>query len=278
MATKETTKEAVGGQATVEQKLRLIYKVQVIDSRLAEVENLKGELPLEVRDLRDEIEGLHKRLEKLNEEKKRLEKELSNEQNKKEELKIKLQRLQEKLKDAQTAKEYNTFEKGIEDLKLDIQLSEKHINELSQEIKTIEEKIKETQEKIQELQKKLEEKEKELESVIAETEKEENFLKELRKKAVEDVIKVDERLYRAYERIRNKYKNRRAVVTFERSACGGCYMWVPPQRQLEVRKRDAIYTCENCGRIFIDEELAHEVEKEFEEILKQFHKEIEHKE
>lgn len=264
------TQETVSGQITVEQKLKLIYKVQVIDSRLAEVENLKGELPLEVRDLRDEIEGLYKRLEKLTEEKKRLEKELSNEQNKKEDLKIKLQKLEEKIKNVTTSKEYNALEKQIEDQKLDIDLAEKHIAELTQEIQVLGEKIEATQEKIQELQKKLEEKEKELESVIAETEKEENFLKELRTKAVEDVIKVEERLYRAYERIKNKYKNRRAVVTFERSACGGCYMWVPPQRQLEVRKRDAIYTCENCGRIFIDEELAHDVEKDFEEILRKF--------
>lgn len=270
MTMQATSKEALSGQATVEQKLRLIYKVQVIDSRLAELENLKGELPLEVRDLKDEIAGLHKRLEKLLEERKKLEKELSSEQNKKEEYKIRLQRLEEKLKEAASSKEYNLIEKEIENQKLEIDIAEKHIAQLTQEINALADRISETEEKIKELQQKLEEKEKELESVIAETEKEENFLKELRTQAVEEVIQVDDRLYKAYERIKNKYKNRRAVVTFERSACGGCYMWVPPQRQLEVRKRDAIYTCENCGRIFIDEELAEDVQKEFEETIKEF--------
>ncbi len=267
MTTQETVKETVSGQVTVEQKLRLIYKVQVIDSRLAELEILKGELPLEVRDLKDEIEGLYKRLEKLTSEKQNLEKELSKEHNKKEELKIRLQKLKEKIENLTSSKDYDTLTKQIEDTTVDIELSDKHIAELTQEISNIEKQITETEKKIQDLKIKLEEKEKELEVVIAETEKEENFLKGLREKAVQEVIAVDERIYKAYERIKNKYKNRRAVVTFERSACGGCYMWVPPQRQLEVRKRDAIYTCENCGRIFIDEDLAHEVEQEFEKVI-----------
>ncbi len=259
--------ETKAKRASVEERLRLLYRLQLIDTKLAEIEALKGELPLEVRDLQDEIMGLEKRLEKLQEEKQRIEKEMSYERNRKEEIKLLLDRLQEQLKQARTSREYGALEKEIETQQLEIQVIDKRLHELQQELAVIEERIRQTEEKLQEARKRLEEKQKELDRIIAETEKEEQYLLKLRQEAVEKVTAIDERLYQAYERIRNKYKNRKAVVTFERDSCGGCYMWVPPQRQLEVRQRDVIYTCENCGRVFIDQELADSVAKELEEIL-----------
>ncbi len=251
----------------VEARLKAVYALQVVDNKLVEIEFLLGELPLEFENLRDEIEGLDTRLRRLEEEKRNIEQELTKHHHKREELKIKLTRLEEQMKNVRSSKEFSVLQREIENISLDIQLSEKESRTLQEELNSLEQLIAETRQKREELQQRLVQKEKELKQIIEETRKEEEFLKKIRERYAARVRELDERLYRAYERIRRTYLNRRAVVTFERNACGGCMFLVPPQRQMEVRRREAIYPCENCGRILIDQDLAKEIEEHMKEIV-----------
>ncbi|MCS6916825.1 MAG: C4-type zinc ribbon domain-containing protein [Chitinophagales bacterium] len=246
--TKETRQET----ASIEEKLRNLYKLQLIDSKLDQLQVLKGELPMEVKDLEDELAGLRLRIEKNEEEIRQIEAAIANRRNSIKESEALIKKYQKQQSNVKNNREYEALNKEIELQRLEIQLHEKKIREASEQqehLKSLETAIKKT---IKEKEKHLAAKQEELEHILAETEEEE---KVLRKKSAEQSAKLEARLLQAYQRIRKTYRNGLAVVTVNRDACGGCFNAIPPQTQLEVRQRKKIIICEHCGRVLVDEGL-----------------------
>lgn len=243
MATKEKT---------VPERLSDLYKLQEIDSQLDQITILKGELPIEVSDLEDEIEGLQTRINKLQDSKKELEDNIAHHQNKIKESEALIAKYGRQLDDVKNNREYEALTKEIELQRLDIQLSEKRIGETQGSITAKDETLTAAQERLAEKQSNLETKKVELEKIIAKTEKEET---KLQKQSVSQRKLIDDRLLKGYDRVRGSYRNGLAVVTVERNACGGCFNKVPPQLQLEISLQKKIIVCEHCGRILVDESL-----------------------
>ncbi len=236
-------------ELSVDEKLKQLWDLQQIDSKIDRIQILKGELPIEVKDLEDEIEGLNTRLKNSQDELVELEEEIKNRKNAKSLAKELISRYEKQQNNVKNNREYDALSKEIELQKLEIQLSEKKINDATAKIDAKKAVLEETEKVISEREKNLKAKKKELDKIIEETEKEE---KELQKESEKQAKKVEERLLKAYERIRGAYKNGLAVVAVLRDACGGCYAKIPPQRQMEIRQRKRIITCEHCGRILID--------------------------
>jgi len=251
-------------EVTVEEKLRALYDLQLIDSRIDEIRNVRGELPLEVRDLEDEIEGLNKRLSNLNSDVENLEIDINNKKIAIEEANALMSKYEEQQKNVRNNREFDSLAKEIEFQTLEIQLCEKRINEFSARIEQKKEVIAETEEKIAERQKHLDHKKAELDAIIAETNKEENLLL---KKSEEFSKLIDERLLAAYNRIRSNVRNGLAVVSIERGASGGSFFTIPPQRQVEIATRKKIITDEHSGRILVDASLAKEEKTKIEALL-----------
>ncbi len=245
-------------EVTVEQKLRALYDLQLIDSRVDEIRNVRGELPLEVEDLEDEVAGLNKRLEKLNSDLEVIAEGIKAKKNLIEEAKVLIEKYVEQQKNVRNNREYNSLSKEIEFQELEIQLAEKHIKEHKALIVQKNEIIDQTKKRIGERKEHLGFKKGELDAILAETEKEE---KALLAKSEDFQKQIEERLISAYNRIRSNVKNGLAVVPIERGASGGSFFTIPPQIQMEIASRKKIITDEHSGRILVDIELAME-EKE----------------
>ena len=242
-------------EVTVEEKLRALYDLQLIDSRVDEIRNVRGELPLEVEDLEDEVAGLNKRLEKLNNDLETFDDGIKTKKNLIEEAKALIKKYGEQQKNVRNNREYNSLSKEIEFQELEIQLAEKHIKEFKAQIVQKNEIIDQTKQKLSDRTEHLNHKKDELGAILAETEKEEQAL--LAKS--EDFQKeIEERLVTAYKRIRSNVKNGLAVVPIERGASGGSFFTIPPQVQMEIASRKKIITDEHSGRILVDEALAQE--------------------
>jgi predicted nucleic acid-binding Zn-ribbon protein len=245
-------------EVTVEDKLRALYDLQLIDSRIDEIKNTRGELPLEVKDLEDEVAGLQTRLNNFSTDIESLETSIATKKNNIEESKSLSKKYTEQQKNVRNNREFDSLNKEIEFQDLEIQLAEKHINEFQVKIAQKNEIFDVAKEKILEKEVHLKHKLGELNSILEETEKEEAVL--LSKS--EDFGKlIDERLFHAYKKIRSNVRNGLAVVTIERGASGGSFFTIPPQRQVEIAARKKIITDEHSGRILIDSQLAEEEKK-----------------
>ena len=250
-------------ELSVEEKLQHLYELQRIDTEIDKIKTLRGELPLEVQDLEDEIAGLETRLENLKNE---LDEADTNIATKKQEI-VKSEELikkyTEQLNNVRNNREYDALKKEVEFQELEIELHNKRIRE-AQKVKTEKELTLEiSQKQYQEKKIDLDAKKAELNDIIAETHKDEEMLTQ---KSEELAQNIEERLLTAYRKIRSNARNGLAVVTVDRDACGGCFNKIPPQRQLDIRMRKKIIVCEYCGRIMIDPELAGvEVNKPAEE-------------
>ncbi|MDF0718902.1 MULTISPECIES: zinc ribbon domain-containing protein [Chryseobacterium group] len=252
-------------EISVEEKLRALYDLQIIDSRLDDIRNTRGELPIEVEDLEIEIEGLEKRAEKFQAEIK----EQNDEINTKREVINHANSLIEKYKSQQdnvrNNKEFESLDKEIEFQELEIQLAEKRINEFEAKISHKNETLDELNAKIEQLKNHLKFKKEELENLVAETQKEEDFLVE---KSAEFSKKIDERLLASYNRIRSNSTTGLAVVGLERGAPKGSFFTVPPQKQMEIAQRKKIIIDEHSGKILIDDEMVNEENEKMKEIIK----------
>ena len=243
---------------TVEQKLRFLYDLQLIHSRINTIRSIRGELPLEIRDLEDSIKGLETRIETNQAELEEINKNIKNKEIAIQNSKQATERYTKQLDNVSNNKEYEALSKEIEYQELEIQLNEKKI---SKETPLIEEKnniIENTKEEIKEKQEHLESKKKRLDEIVQDTKKEEEFLNE---KSLTFSKKIEDRLLAVYEKIRSKVGNGEAVVPIDRGASSGSYFEIPPQLQLEIEERNKIIIDEYSGRILIDSELAKEESK-----------------
>lgn len=240
-------------EKTIPERLAELYKLQLIDSQLDEIQVLKGELPMEVRDLEDEIEGLQIRVQKLEDAKKELQDSIAQHRNKIKESETLIAKYGRQLDDVKNNREYEALTKEIELQRLDIQLSEKRIREVEVGLGAKEETLQAAKDKMAEKNKNLDNKKVELDKIIAKTEKDGN---KLVKQSETQRQVIEERLLKAYDRVRNSYRNGLAVVTVERDACGGCFNKIPPQLQLEISLQKKIIACEHCGRIVVDATIA----------------------
>ena len=243
---------------TVEEKLRALYDLQLIDSKIDELQNTRGELPLEVSDLEDEVEGLKKRHVKFKEELDALQAGIAEKKAKIEEAKALIKKYSTQQKNVRNNREYTSISKEI---------AEKRIKEGKVLVDQKKEAIKQVDERKAQRDAHLKQKKAELGSVLAETEKEEAFLRE---KAEEYAAKIEERLLKAYQRIRESVVNRLAVVPIQRGASGGSFFTIPPQVQVEIASRKKIITDEHSGRILVDAALADEEKEKMEALFKSF--------
>lgn len=242
-------------ELTVENKLRALYDLQLIDSRIDEIRNLRGELPLEVEDLENEIAGLNTRLEKFKNDLKENELSITEHKNSIEQAKELHKKYDDKLKNVRNNREYNSIVKEQEFQLLEIQLSEKKIKELKSFIEQKQEGVDQLKEKFNERNDHLTAKKDELDAILKETQKEEDVLT---RKSKEFEKLIEDHLMNAYNRIRKNVKNGLAIVPVERGASGGSYFTIPPQIQLEIQSRQKIITDEHSGRILVDPDLAAE--------------------
>lgn len=251
-------------EVTVEEKLRALYDLQLIDSRIDEIRNVRGELPLEVEDLEDEVEGLKTRVEKLNSELESLNTEITNKKNLIEDAKSLIKKYSDQQKNVRNNREYNSLSKEVEFQELEIQLAEKHIKEFKVQIEQKKIIVAQTKERLADKDNHLKHKKGELDAILAETEKEEKALLE---KSHEYEQLIEDRLLGAYKRIRHNVKNGLAVVSIERGASGGSFFTIPPQVQMEIAARKKIITDEHSGRILVDPALAQEEKDKMESLF-----------
>ena len=251
-------------EVTVEDKLRALYDLQLIDSRVDEIRNVRGELPLEVEDLENEISGLEKRLENFNQEVGDFDFQTKEQKNNIDVAKEEFKKYEENLKNVRNNREYNSILKEQEYQELEIQLAEKRIKEFTAKKELKLEAIGQIEEKINERKKHLKAKKEELNEILKETEKEEILLA---KKAEEFQGKIETHLFEAYQKIRTNVKNGLAIVAIERGASGGSYFTIPPQIQMEIASRKKIITDEHSGRILVDMELAKEEREKMDAIF-----------
>lgn len=236
-------------ESTVAQKLDSLIKLQQIDNKLDDIYKIRGALPDEVRDLEDEIMGYQTRIDNYNGDIEGQNDEISNNKNAIEEANKLIKKYEEQQMNVRNNREYDAITKEMELQSLEIQICEKRIKESYAKIDGKKEEIEETNTILEERNQDLDSKKKELIMITSESMEEENKLKEGREKAS---TKVEDRLLKSYNKIRNNARNGLAVVSIQRNACGGCFALVPPQRQAEVRERKKIIVCEHCGRIFAD--------------------------
>lgn len=242
-------------EVSIEEKLRALYDLQLVDSRIDEIRNMRGELPLEVEDLDAEVEGLNKRVVKLENEVEATETAIKDKKIFIDEANARIKKYKDQQDNVRNNREFDSLSKEIEYQELEIELAEKHIREYGAKIEHKNQVILDTKEKLEERKNHLEHKKSELEGILKDTEKEEAALAEKAEKLKKD---IEERLVKAYERIRRNVKNGLAVVTIERGAAGGSFFTIPPQVQMEIAARRKIMTDEHSGRILVDQELAQE--------------------
>ena len=251
-------------ELNVEDKLRALYALQLVDSKIDEIRNVRGELPLEVEDLEDEVAGLSTRLEKLKSDLESIDDLIKEKKNAIDEHKAAIKKYLEQQKNVRNNREFNSLTKEVEFQELEIQLAEKHIKEMKASIEHKKEVVAQTKEKLEGKQTHLKHKKAELSDIMAETEKEENFLSA---KSEELRGQIEERLIAAYDRIRNSVRNGLAVVSIERGASAGSFFTIPPQTQMEIAARKKIITDEHSGRILVDGVLADEEKEKMEKLF-----------
>ena len=251
-------------ELNVEDKLRALYALQLVDSKIDEIRNVRGELPLEVEDLEDEVAGLSTRLEKLKSDLETIDDQIKEKKNAIDEHKAAIKKYLEQQKNVRNNREFNSLTKEVEFQELEIQLAEKHIKEMKASIEHRKEVIAQTKERLEGKQTHLKHKKAELSDIMAETEKEENFLSA---KSEELRGQIEERLIAAYDRIRNSVRNGLAVVSIERGASAGSFFTIPPQTQMEIAARKKIITDEHSGRILVDGVLADEEKEKMEKLF-----------
>ncbi|HEY8387896.1 MAG TPA: C4-type zinc ribbon domain-containing protein [Parasegetibacter sp.] len=242
---------------SVEEKLTSLIALQKIESKLDEIQILKGELPMEVSDLEDEIQGLHARQTRIEEEINGVQEFINSKKETIKEAEALVKKYEKQSTNVKNNREFEAINKEIELQQLEIKLAEKHIRDATEEVA---EKIKHLEAAKKQLASKesvLKHKKEELDKIVASTEKEENQYRKHSESARE---KVDPRLLHSYDRIRANYRNGLAVVPVVRDACGGCFNAIPPQRQSEIRQHKKIIVCESCGRILVDSDLNDSVE------------------
>lgn len=244
-------------EISVEERLRALYSLQHVDSEIDKIRTLRGELPLEVQDLEDEIAGLETRLGNLREEVLNLEKAASKKTIEISESESLIRKYEEQQKNVRNNREFDSLSKEIEYQNLEIELFNKKIREFHFQIEEKKQLIAESEVQLSERQTDLDNKKSELDEIISDTQKEEETLLNKSKK-IEEVI--EERLLTAYKRIRSNARNGLAVVPVQRDACGGCFNQIPPQRQLDIKSRRKIIVCEYCGRILVDDEIVKETQ------------------
>ena len=257
-----TTKEL-----SVEDKLRAIYDLQLIDSRIDEIRNVRGELPLEVEDLEDEVAGLSTRSEKLKSELVTIEELIKTKKNAIDEHKESIKRYTKQQDSVRNNREFNSLTKEVEFQELEIQLAEKQIKEMKASMEHKKEIIAQSKERLDTKSNHLKHKKSELNAIMSETEKEEAFLSD---KSSEYQSQIEERLLKAYLRIRNSVRNGLAVVSIERGASAGSFFTIPPQTQVEIAARKKIITDEHSGRILVDSVLANEEKEKMEKMFSKF--------
>ncbi|MDA9325207.1 C4-type zinc ribbon domain-containing protein [Flavobacteriales bacterium] len=234
---------------SVEDRLKALYQLQIIDSEVDKIRIVRGELPLEIEDLEDLIAGLKTRLEKLVGELDVVNTDLLAKKNAIADAAVLVTKYEKQLKNIKNNREFSSLTKELEYKGLEIQLNEKHIAELQAKVIHKDEVINESKLQIKDREEELSVKNKELAAIVKETEKEE---KDLLKRSDKAQVVIEERILTAYSRIRNKVKNGLAVVSVDRDACGGCFNQIPPQRQLDIQMHKKVIVCEHCGRILVD--------------------------
>ncbi len=248
-------KSAEVAEMTVAEKLKALYNKQLVDTAIDKIKILRGELPLEVQDLEDEIEGLQTRVSKYDEDVASLDKSISGKNQEIKNSRELIKKYEEQQNNVRNNREYDSLSKEIEFQTLEIELCEKRIKEFTVQIDAKKEVIGESTGVLDERKLDLENKKKELDDIIDDTRKEEDKLVK-KAEALEGII--ESRLITAYRKIRGNARNGLAVVPVERDACGGCFNKIPPQRQLDIASRKKIIVCEYCGRILVDSKMSEE--------------------
>ena len=238
---------------TVEEKLKSLYQLQTILTEIDKIKILRGELPLEVKDLEDEIVGLGTRIENITNDIKKVRENIVAFREEMEQAERNIAKYTEDQNNVRNNREFDVLNKEIEYNKLVIEHDEKKINEARRDEKAKSEDLEKTKTQLDERQKDLELKRSELDEIVAETKAEEE---KLREQARNLELSIDPRLLASFKRIRKNSRNGLGIVNVERDACAGCFSKIPPQRQMDIRMRKKIIVCENCGRIMIDPELA----------------------
>lgn len=262
MATKKNnTKAAKGGETFVSlqisknldtesmaKKLELLYKLQQIDTKIDNIHLLRGELPLEVQDLEDEIMGINTKISNLQQDIKDKEREITNQKHSIQETKAEIKKYEQQRNNVKNNREFDSLTKEIEYKDLECRHSEKIINDTTKLLVTLKEKLEEYKKELAIREDDLKAKNNELENIVKETEKEE---KELVAQAEKCQKQIDPRMLAAYEKVRGNSRNKLAVVTVVRDACGGCFNKITPQRALDIEESKRIIVCEYCGRILV---------------------------
>lgn len=248
-----TSSKSKAENLSVESRLKSLYKLQTILSEIDRIRITRGELPFEVRDLEDQIEGLHTRVDKYRAEIEELRRKSVAAQHHISDSKDQIARFTEQQNNVANNREYDLLSKEIEYQNLEIELAEKHINEYARAIESKTAEIDATEAELVDRGHILDEKRRELEEIVSETKQEEE---QLRAEALALEPKIDERTLAAFKRIRKNARNGLGIVYIQRDACGGCFNRIPPQRQMEIKMHKKIIVCEYCGRIMIDPELA----------------------
>ncbi len=250
MATDKTKNEQ---NLSVEDRLIALYKLQTILSNIDRIKTVRGELPLEVKDLEDSIEGLHTRVSNYNQDIENMKSKIVAEKEKINQAQVLIERYRSQLDNVRNNREFDLLSKEIEFQELEIQLCEKHLNEFDRAIENKAAEIKMTEETLVDQEHILVEKKEELDEIVSETRQDEE---RLRQEAKELEPSVDARTLAAFKRIRKNAHNGLGIVYIQRNACGGCFNRIPPQKQLEIKMHKKIIVCEYCGRIMIDPALA----------------------
>jgi len=237
---------------SVEIKLVSLFKLQQIESEIDRLRTYRGELPMEVRDLEDELAGMETRLERQNEELSQIKRLIAEKEAGLKEAQMHKGKYEEQLKGIRNSREFDALSKEIEIQSLEIQIAEKKIKELSVQKEMRSTEILTLTEQLGDRRHDLDKKRTELDGIVAETEEEE---KQLTKEAEKASKKIETRLLGAYQRIRGNARNGLAVVSVQRDACGGCFNHIPPQVQMDIRLRKKITVCEHCGRILVDSDM-----------------------
>ena len=251
MATKDIKKDP--SEYSVEEKLQSLYQLQTMLTEIDKIKTLRGELPLEVQDLEDEIAGLTTRIEKASADVVEMSKGVAENKNTIEVSKQAVAKYQEQQDHVSNNREFDSLNKEIEFKNLEIELAEKRIREFTNAINAKKEEIENNRALVAEKQQDLEVKKSELQEIIEENRQEEERLRE---KCKNLELNIEPRLLQSFKRIRNNTRNGLGIVYVQRESCGGCFNKIPPQRQLDIRMRKKIIVCEYCGRIMIDPELA----------------------
>ncbi|TWJ03545.1 hypothetical protein JN11_01091 [Mucilaginibacter frigoritolerans] len=244
-------------EQTVEQKLKALYELQTIHTKIDKIRQVRGELPMEVADLEDDVAGLETRIQKIKNELDDLEDDIVTRKNLIKEAQANIKKYEGQLNEVKNNREYDAISKEVEIQGLDIQVSEKKIREFGFEIASKTAIYDKALADLDSRKSDLDAKKAELGTITAETQKEES---ELTSQAEKATANIEERLLIAYTRLRQNAKNGLAVVTIQRDSCSGCFNQIPPQRQSDIRQRKKIIVCEHCGRILVDEQMALEAE------------------